>query len=86
MAKIATSKVTSKGQVTVPEEIRRALQIEQGDRLEWLPTREGRVEVRKVQGTMSAIVGMLGVPRRSATTEEMDDAVKQHFRRLHARR
>lgn len=86
MGKVATSRVTSKGQVTVPEEIRRALGIEQGDRLEWTATREGRVEVRKARGQVAALVGLLGVPKRSATIEEMDAAIARRFRKLHARR
>lgn len=85
MPKVATSKITSKGQVTVPEDIRRALRIARGDRLEWIATREGRVEVRKVNGRLSALVGLLGKPRRSATVQEMDEAVKARFRSRGAR-
>jgi antitoxin PrlF len=86
MAKIATSRVTSKGQVTVPEDVRRALAVDQGDRLEWVTTPDGRVEVRKVQGELARLVGLLGKPARSATVEEMDEAVKRRFRKRHARR
>jgi antitoxin PrlF len=85
MAKVATSKVTSKGQVTVPEDVRRALAIARGDRLEWVTGADGRVEVRKVQGRLSALVGLLGTPARTATIPELDDAVRQMFRKRHAR-
>jgi antitoxin PrlF len=86
MAKASTSKVTSKGQVTVPEAVRRALGLAQGDRLAWEATPSGRVVVRKVEGRLSDLVGLLGKPRRSATLAEMDEAVRRRFRDRYARR
>jgi AbrB family looped-hinge helix DNA binding protein len=86
MPKVATSTVTSKGQVTVPEKVRRALAVGQGDRLEWVTGSDGRVEVRKAGGDLRRLVGMLGKPRRSATVEEMDAALKARHREHHARR
>lgn len=85
MPKVATSKITSKGQVTVPEAVRRSLGLAEGDRLQWEATGAGRVEVRKVEGRLSALVGLLGKPRRSATIAEMDQAVRKRFRDRHAR-
>jgi AbrB family looped-hinge helix DNA binding protein len=85
MSKVVSSRVTSKGQVTVPEEIRKTLGIEQGDRLEWTAAGKGRVEVRKVRGRISNLVGLLGKPKRSATVEEMDEALRRRFRKEHAR-
>ena len=86
MAKVATSTLTSKGQVTVPQEIRRSLGLEQGDRLVWEATGAGRVEVRKVQGRLDDLVGVLGKPSRRFTIAELDEAVRKRFRRRHARR
>jgi AbrB family looped-hinge helix DNA binding protein len=36
-----SSRVTSKGQVTVPQEIRRRLGLREGDRLEFIPENRG---------------------------------------------
>jgi len=86
MARLSTSKVTSKGQVTVPEAVRRSLGLEQGDRLVWQVADGGRVEVHKVQGRLADLVGLLGKPRRSVTLQEMDEAVRKRVRERHARR
>jgi AbrB family looped-hinge helix DNA binding protein len=78
--------MTSKGQVTVPEAVRRSLGLAQGDRLAWKATEKGRVEVRKVDGRLADLVGLLGKPRRSVTVAEMDEAVRKGLRKSHARR
>ncbi len=85
MPKLSTSKVTSKGQVTVPEAVRKSLGLQQGDRLAWEATAGGRIEVRKVQGRLADLVGVLGKPKRAVTIREMDEALRRRFRERHAR-
>ena len=43
------SKITIKGQTTVPQEVRVALQSKPGDLLAWEIATDGRVAVRRVQ-------------------------------------
>jgi len=45
----AISKITSKGQTTVPQEVRAALNSKPGDSLAWEIDVNGRVVVRRVQ-------------------------------------
>lgn len=47
--KPAISKITVKGQTTVPQEVRVALKSEPGDLLAWEISRNGQVGVRRVQ-------------------------------------
>jgi AbrB family looped-hinge helix DNA binding protein len=47
MARVA--KVTSKGQTTIPRQVREALQVKPGDLIAWEIGENGRVEVRRVQ-------------------------------------
>lgn len=57
-----SSTVTSKGQVTIPKEIRRALGIRQGSRVAFA-SKNGKVELRVVYRAPEAVVsahGMLG--------------------------
>lgn len=42
------AKITSKGQTTVPKEVRDALQAGPGDLLAWDVTADGRVTVRRI--------------------------------------
>lgn len=45
----AIAKITSKGQTTIPQAIRAALNVKPGDLIEWELAEDGRVEVRRVQ-------------------------------------
>jgi AbrB family looped-hinge helix DNA binding protein len=46
---IAISKITAKGQTTVPQEVRAALKSKPGDLIAWEVEADGRVGVRRVQ-------------------------------------
>ena len=43
------AKMSSKGQVTIPADIRRALNVSQGDTLVWETTSQGQVIVKRVE-------------------------------------
>lgn len=74
--------VTSKGQVTIPLAIRRALKVGAGDRLDFVLEAENRVVVRPAGGDLAAIKGCLRRPgRRPVTLEEMEAAVARQGRR-----
>ncbi|MCX8115559.1 MAG: type II toxin-antitoxin system PrlF family antitoxin [Burkholderiales bacterium] len=45
----AVAKVTTKGQTTIPQEVRAALQVAPGDLLAWEIGPDGTVTVRRVQ-------------------------------------
>ena len=45
----AISKITAKGQTTVPQEIRAALKSRPGDLIAWDLEADGRVAVRRIQ-------------------------------------
>jgi antitoxin PrlF len=74
------STITGKGQVTVPRSVREELGLQAGDRLVWSLHEDGSVEVRKATlQPLREIVGLLGRPERSATVEEMDEALRKRF-------
>ena len=74
----AKSKLTSKGQTTVPKEIRDALGLDEGASIEWVVD-EGKVTVRAKTRNIADFAGILGKPPngRHLSVEEMDDAVAQ---------
>ncbi len=68
--------VTSKGQITLPKEVREYLHVGEGDRLEFLIDEGGEVRVRPVAGSVEGLFGLLrrpGAPPRSL--EEIDEAI-----------
>jgi AbrB family looped-hinge helix DNA binding protein len=46
---LITSKITAKGQTTVPQEIRATLDSKPGDLIAWEVDPDGRVSVRRIQ-------------------------------------
>ena len=70
-----TSKLTSKGQVTIPKLIRERLGLSAGAQVEWREVRPGVVELRRVEvpSYLSALAGTLGAEWLS---EEDDEAYR----------
>jgi antitoxin PrlF len=81
VAKFAVSKVTSKGQVTIPEEIRREYRLQAGEQVEWEVTDRGTVELRKAGGSLESLTQILSRPKRALSIEEMDRAVGEELKR-----
>jgi AbrB family looped-hinge helix DNA binding protein len=80
------SRMTSKGQVTIPEEIRRQYHLQAGEQIEWEVTDRGTIELRKAGGSLEALTQVLPRPKRALTVEEMDRAVGKHLGRKHRAR
>lgn len=74
--------VTSKGQVTIPQSIRRALKVDTGDRLDFVIEAEGRVVVRAAVDNANSLKGLLRRPGQKAVTiEQMNAAIARQGRR-----
>lgn len=70
-----SSTVTSKGQVTIPAEVRRALGLTSGSRLDFVPTDEGTYELVPATGTVLSLKGIVVPPAVPVTLEQMDEAI-----------
>jgi antitoxin PrlF len=83
VSKIAVSRITSKGQVTIPEEVRRQYHLQAGDQIEWEVTESGTIEVRRSGGSLDDLVKILPRPERALSLEEMDQAVRARVAEKH---
>ncbi|TKT75373.1 type II toxin-antitoxin system PrlF family antitoxin [Aquamicrobium sp. LC103] len=69
------SKVTSKGQTTIPVEVREYLGLKPGDQLVY-SVRDGKVELRARNLRAIDLVGMLGKPPNGPKTlEEIEEGI-----------
>jgi len=68
--------VNSKSQITLPEEVRQALGVETGDRIEFVETRKGVFEVVAASRDVRELKGMIYRPRRSVRVEDMRKAAR----------
>ncbi|CAN5824364.1 hypothetical protein BH23CHL2_BH23CHL2_08740 [soil metagenome] len=76
--KRAVATVTSKGQVTIPVDIRKHLAIREGDKVEYIIDEGGCVRVERLQyptiASLRGIAGTLGEPK---TWNEIEDSVRE---------
>lgn len=74
---MSTSTLTSKGQTTIPKDIREHLCLEPGDRIEFLLDEKGRVILVPAKLSLASLAGLLGhrAKHDPVTLEEMDRAV-----------
>lgn len=71
---IATA--TSKGQITIPQDIREKLGIEPGTRVDFVPTPDGRVWLRPITGKVTDLFGMAHYDGPVLTIEEMNEGIR----------
>ena len=83
MSKIAVSRITSKGQVTIPEAIRRQVGLQAGEQIEWEVTEGGSIAVRKTGRSLEDLSKILPKPKRALTIEEMEQAVGKRLAGKH---
>lgn len=70
--------MTSKGQITLPKEIRDRLGVRPGDRVRFRETAEGAVVVEAETTDLMELFGALSPPDgRHVSVEEMDDAIRR---------
>ena len=73
-----TSTVSSKGQVTIPKEVRDALRIDTGDRVLFVVRDDGVVELRPETVDLMDLVGILEpADGRHVTIDGMSEAIGQ---------
>ena len=73
---MTTATVTSKGQVTIPAEVRHALKVEAGDRVEFVEVKPGRFEFYAATRSVKDLKGMFGKPAKKVSIEDMNKAIK----------
>ncbi|WP_374999505.1 AbrB/MazE/SpoVT family DNA-binding domain-containing protein [Aeromicrobium sp. CTD01-1L150] len=72
---MATAKVTSKGQITIPREVRTALGLETGSRVEFVASSHGSYELVPASRSIKDLKGVVQTRGRTVSLEEIDEAV-----------
>jgi antitoxin PrlF len=70
------AKITSKGQITIPAEVRLDLGVGSGDRLEFVKKKDGEYSILPATRSVRELKGMLRVAgRKPVSVEEMNEAI-----------
>lgn len=72
---MTTATVTSKGQITIPANVRQALKVEAGDRVEFVEIDGGRFEFVAATRSVKELKGMFGKPSKRVSIEDMNRAI-----------
>ena len=82
-----TATLTTKGQITIPKQVRDHLGVETGDRLSFVVQEDGTVIVKPITRHVRELGGILRRPgERAVSLAEMDQAIARHVQRKLGRR
>lgn len=70
-----TATLTSKGQITIPLEVRKALGVEAGDRLEFVAEEKGVYKVVAATRDVRHLKGLVDKPAKPVSVEDMKRAI-----------
>ncbi|HMN77951.1 MAG TPA: AbrB/MazE/SpoVT family DNA-binding domain-containing protein [Burkholderiaceae bacterium] len=74
---MTTATLTSKGQITIPADVRRALNVQTGDRVEFVQIKPGRFEILAATRSVRELKGMFGKAARTVSIEEMNRTIAE---------
>ncbi len=73
--------LTTKGQVTIPKQIRDTLKLHTGDKIEIIVTENREALIRPVSKKVDDVFGKLYKPtKKSISLESMNDAIKDRMK------
>jgi AbrB family looped-hinge helix DNA binding protein len=75
------STITSKGQTTIPGEIRRHLKLKAGDRVEFIVEADGKVVMVPATVDVRELKGLLAPAPRRVSLGEMEAAIRRRAAR-----
>jgi antitoxin PrlF len=74
---MAIATITSKGQTTIPSDIRRHLKLKPGDRVQFLVEPDGKVVLVPATVDARELEGLLVPAPRRVSLEEMEAAIRK---------
>lgn len=71
------STLTSKGQTTIPSDIRAFLGLHAGDKMCFVPMSDGTVRIAPITHPISELKGMLPKPSKAVSIAAMHEAIRK---------
>lgn len=72
---MTTATLTSKGQITIPADVRHDLKVDAGDRVEFIQIAPGRYEFVAATQNVTELKGMFGKPKKTVSIDDMNKAI-----------
>lgn len=74
---MATAVLTSKGQITIPKEVRERLNVDSGDRVEFVELDEGVFTMIAATRDVKELKGLIPKPAKAVSIEAMASAIRR---------
>lgn len=72
---MSTATLTSKGQITIPIDVRNSMKVDSGDRVEFIPIGPGRFEFVAVTRSVRELKGLFGKTSKKVSIDDMNKAI-----------
>jgi antitoxin PrlF len=79
---MSTATITSKGQITIPVDIRSGLNLRSGDRINFILDESGKVSFLPITKNVSSLKGIIAAPEVAVSIEDMKSVVKEKGSKL----
>lgn len=78
----SVSTITSKGQVTIPKNVRDTLHLISGDKVEFILNENNEIIIKPVTRKVAEVAGVLSRYKKEkpVSVEEMNQGIKQHIK------
>lgn len=72
---MALATLSSKGQVTIPKQVRQGLGVSAGDRIEFAETAPGHYEILAATRDVRELKGLVGKAKVAVSVDQMNQAI-----------
>ena len=69
--------ITSKGQLTLPKEIRKILNLHSGNKVEFMIDSDGNVKMVPIKSSIKELKGVVPKPKKTVGLDDMQDAIEK---------
>lgn len=73
---MTTATITSKGQVTIPLQVRTAMGVGAGDRVDFVRMADGNYAVVPASHSVRSLKGIIGQPKKPVSLDDMRAAIE----------
>ncbi len=74
---MSSATLTSKGQITIPKDVRDRLGIDTGDRIEFIEVEPGIFKIMLATNDITDLKGIIQKPKKAVSLEAMEVAIKK---------
>jgi AbrB family looped-hinge helix DNA binding protein len=75
---MTTATITSKGQITIPVNVRSSLGLSTGDRIEFVEIENGQFAIIPATHPVTALKGLIRKPEQAVSIEQMNNVIAQY--------